>query len=695
MKKLLSVITLMMSIPLVAHTAGYLEFDDQGYPFKWDNTAAPEYRLDLGNLGPISKMDADSLVADSFSAWAAIGGLTFGNGGNAPQDVTVSNLSSNVDFNGNNCFVPDFLAVYDETGGIFQSLFGSDAGNILGIASPSVLSISQRKITCGYALMNGAAISDDGPASQNAMLYIMMHEFGHGQNLSHTQINGELNNDSNNDNDAYIPLMYPIIPSDSIATALMGGIGGIKLDDQFSFLTLYNPSVLNGQGRIRGNVRKKNGDGVLGANVVCYDKNNPLENAVSWVSDASLTGNGEYTCGRLPAGDYQVRIEPITVAINSWEQGVPPYIPTEFYNGENESFSAEIDSLNAKTDITVGTSTVTGINLFINDNGMITSEKKVSGTVPPGSPSDLEYFIYVPKSVKKATFTLESNPVSADVDLYGKCNQPFSMALATAGPLYNPNSPANQQAEFAGAGATGNETITLSTSSSPKIDNCEYHLILANYSGTSVDFDLTVKLEGNTPRLRANFDPQRKVQDDGSTLVSKVVFEAQDDQFSISSAKFTDSGLVSMSGITSARIYADSNNNGKVDAADELLSSTSDINVSSRTFTFNNMNLFIDEGAEKNLLITYQIPASASSSLPLALALVAFALMVVFGSSKVKYSVSVVMLALILARCSGSGDSDFNPGISASTDLTAQASGFGEKFDVQVGKPKSVKEFFE
>jgi hypothetical protein len=698
MKKIFAVVSSIL-LPLVVNAAGYLEFDDNGSPYKWENSANPEYRLDLGDLGPITKGDevtagtADFIVADSFSRWSAIGGLTFSSGGNASADVTESNLSSNVDFNGNNCFVPDFLAVYDDTGAIFTSLFGSDASNILGIASPSVLN-SQRKITCGYALLNGSSIPDASMSSIDAMTYIMMHEFGHGQNLAHSQINGELNGDGLAGNDAFIPLMYPIIPSDSISTALAGAIGGIKLDDQFSFLTLYNPTSLNSEGRIRGNIRTKTGEGVLGANVICFDKNNPEQNAVSWVSDSVLDGDGEYTCGHLPAGDYQVKIEPITVAINVWEQGDPPFIPTEFYNGADESFDASIDSLSAKTDITVGTSTVEDIGLFINDNGKITSEKKITGTISPSSPSDLEYFIYVPQSVSKATFALTSTPSSADVDIYGKCNDPFSLALSTVGPIYNPSSPNSQQAEFAGAGSTGNETVTLDSSSTPKIDNCEYHLILANYSSSTVNYELTVTLEGDMPRLKANFDPQRKVQDDGSTLVSKVVFEAQDDQFSISSIKFTDTGIESISNLATALIYEDSNNNGRVDSADTLLSSTSNIDATARTFTFNNMNLFIDEGAEAKLLITYNLPTTASS-MPLILALIGVMLMSLLGSSKARYSIGLVLMLLILGRCSGGGESDFNPGVAQSTDLTAEASGFGDKFSLQVGKPESVKSFFE
>lgn len=690
-----AIITILSAIlPVSALAAGYLEFTNTGLPYKWDSPVT--YTIDDGNLGGMTEVQADALVTQAFAAWAAIpdAALTFVNSGSdAVVDITSNNVNTYVNFNGTSCPIPDFVVVYDSNGQIFASLFGSAASGILGIASPSVLVNSTRKITCGYALINGDAVPNNLPTTQESVLYTLMHEFGHGQNLVHSQINEDLAEDSNAANDQYIPLMYPVIPT-FLTNALAGGAGGIKLDDQFSIHYLYNSSVLNSEGRITGKVKDRQNQGVLGVNVVCYDKNNPEENVVSWISDAGLEGNGEYVCGHLPAGDYQVKIEPVTKAINNWDQGTPPFIPAEFFNGENESSKSDIDDRTEKTDITVATSTVSGIDFFINDDGKITSTKTVTGTIQPNSAADLEYFIYVPKGANKATFKLESSPSAADVDVYGKCDTPFSLALDTVGPIYNPTSPDSQQADFAGAGSDGNENVELDSSSSPEIDNCEYHLLLVNYDDSSeVTYQLTATLEGDTPQLKAAFNPKNEVQDNGETLVSEVIFEAQDDQFSISSIKFTDIGILSLGSVTAVTLYEDDNNNGRVDEADTILDTTS-LDASNRTFTMSNLNVFIDEGRQTNLLITYTMPTTSSTPLWMGLALVGFALMFVFGRKN--KSMLVVLIALIpLVQCSGDSEKDYNPIVQETTDLQAEASGFGEQFNLQVGKPSSVKDFFK
>ncbi|MEZ4846055.1 MAG: hypothetical protein R2877_03615 [Bdellovibrionota bacterium] len=63
----------------------------------------------------------------------------------------------------------------------------------------------------------------------------------------------------------------------------------------------------------------------------------------------------------------------------------------------------------------------------------------------------------------------------------------------------------------------------------------------------------------------------------------------------------------------------------------------------------------------------------------------------IFGSKKAQFSTIMILLSVLTVHCSGDADSDFNPNIVDSTHLTAEASGFGDKFTIQVGKPKSVK----
>lgn len=693
-----AILVILLLVANISHAAGYLEFDDNGTPYKWDNSVT--YVVDTSDLGTIMKGNqitpgtADYLVRQAFDAWenvnptpAFVGGAD-ASGPNS-GDIKLSNFSSYVNLNGTSCPTPDFVVVYDDDGTIFANLFGSSSSSILGLSTPSVLNKVTHKVTCGYALLNGDAVGD-----LDTLEYTLMHEFGHGRNLEHTQINADLYLDGGNLNDQYIPLMFPVIPQNltGLGGALLGGMGGIKLDDQFSLLYLYNDSVLNNEGRIRGKVRGISGDGVLGANVVCYDKDHPDENVVSWVSDSVLDGQGEYECGHLPDGDYQVRIEPVTIAINQWTQGTPPFIPTEFFNGANESSDASIDALSEKTDVTISSSdTVDNINLFVNDNGRITSTQTITGTAAATDVADLEYFAYVPESVSKVTFELKTNS-SQDLDLYGKCDSPFSLATSTAGSFYDPSDP-TAQAIFGGAGASGNEEVTLDGSSSPKKDNCEYHLLVVNYGSAAANFQLTVTMEGNKPNLRANFDPKNERQSNGETLVSLVTMQAEDDQFTVESIKFTDTGIKSVSNVSNVALYEDTNNNGRVDAADDLLDTTTISGA--RTFTLNNLNLFIKEGQQKQILVTYQIPSSASS-LPLMILLIGvFAVAIFSKNKKIGFTTAILFACVMLNRCSGSDTHDYNPTIEQPTEIKAKASGFGDEYSVQVGKPQSVKEFFE
>lgn len=686
------ILLLLIFVPAVSYSAGYLEFNSQGTPYKW--VGPVEYIVDQGNLSSgINNATGNTIVDGVFDAWEAVGGLTFSDSGATSVDLDETNWTTQVNFQGDNCpsSVDDkFLVLFDEDGAIFDNEFGVNSG-ILGIASPGGFNDAQMKITCAYALINGDAIGSD----QDSAEYIMLHEFGHALNLEHSQINEDYQSDSLPTNDQHIPLMFPIIPN-SLTFALAGGMGGIKLDDQYSFKYLYSQTNLLSQGRIRGQILDHKGDGVLGANVVCYDVLNPDENVVSWISDSVLDGGGEYQCGNLPDGNYNVRIEPVKYAINQWDEGIPPFVPTEYFNGENESSIASIDSLAEKTNVTVN-GTTDDVNIILNDNGRITSKKKITATVDSLNVADLEYFIYVPSSADKVTFTLESSPSSSDLDIYGRCNSPFSLATSTAGPWYDPTSPSEQQAEFFGAGTTGNEEVVLDSSSTPEIDTCEYHLLIVNYSNSAADIELTATIEGPKPELRANFAADKDLQDNSETLVSRVIFQADGDQFTITSAKFTDTGIESISGVTKASLYSDDNNNGRVDAADTLLSSTSNINAADRSFTLANLNLFLDEDERDEYLLTYTMPTTSSSSnLVYVFGLFSLILIgLIRGDRKIRFTFSVLFLMFVLSRCSGSGDQDFNPVISEASDITAQASGFGEEFSLQVGKPSSVKDFFK
>jgi hypothetical protein len=130
-----------------------------------------------------------------------------------------------------------------------------------------------------------------------------------------------------------------------------------------------------------------------------------------------------------------------------------------------------------------------------------------------------------------------------------------------------------------------------------------------------------------------------------------------------------------------------------VDAEDVLMGQASSINASARTFSLSKLDLFVDEGQQKQFLITYNIPATSSSFMIFFL-VIGFFLMALFKSVRKPQYIMLGMLIFFLGRC-GSETQAFNPTIKDSSQIKATASGFGDTFSVQIGTPSSVKDFFQ
>ncbi|MEZ4819079.1 MAG: hypothetical protein R3A45_03960 [Bdellovibrionota bacterium] len=468
----------------------------------------------------------------------------------------------------------------------------------------------------------------------------------------------------------------------------------------FRFLYLYAQDEIANGGSIQGTITNRFGEGVLATNVICRDTS-AVENAVSWVSGAELQGNGAFTCGLLPNGDYEVEVSPIETAINIWEDN-PPFIATEYYSGTDESFDPDVDDRDGAADVSVSGSAINNINIVLNEDGRLQNNVTVVSSIVAGTPfdssvipsiHDLEYFFFVPSNARTVTFTLEANDTNDDIDLLVRCGSPFSLATGIVGPLYDQSDPANDQSDVVGVTTSGLETIELTSSSSPSIQECEYHLVLVNYTDEVVGFELTATIMGNQPKVILDFTAQNQLQDNGETLVASLTAIAKGDRFVIDDITFTDEGKVGAGNATAAKLYRDDNENGQIDDSDTLLGQTTQI--SNGEFTITGVNMYLLDDERQEFLVTYDLNNAAGPQWWMWLLILGIVLSGIFVAPK--SSLKILFIISMLASgisCSSGGSSDYNIKILQKSDVVATALGFGDAFSIENDAVQSVQDFF-
>ncbi len=406
-------LTFSLALPMVlvspARAGGPIGLCAPGVPMIWPaGGVAVPFSPDQGNLGPFDNASATALVQSAFDVWSNLpsSSISFVNTGPLPVDVDISNFGPYL-----SPVAPDGLSaiVYDDTGEIFDLLFGPGSG-VLGFAGPEWVNMSTCNIIEGLCFLNGPAFTDPVYAFD-----VMVHEFGHYSGLGHTVVNGQIllgDNTGPTPDDAtfgsapnpfttdYVETMYPFYFGPGIGTA------SPEMDDIAAISELYpDPGFSGATAAISGVIFAPNGSTRLtGVNVIARNVANPFLDAVSAISGdrSEFSGDpfdGVYKlAGLTPGASYAVYIDQIVAGGFS----TPPITlasPEEFHNGPSESNNLGTpDPPLAFIPVSAPAgSTAAGINIILNS--------LLPGTpLPLGDDEYVEVFLPFPFRILGQTF---------------------------------------------------------------------------------------------------------------------------------------------------------------------------------------------------------------------------------------------------------------------------------------------------
>ena len=387
---MLSSVALTFGIGSVAHAGGPLANCSDGVPFLWPAGGANiEVNLDLGNLGPFNNAQADAFIDTALQEWTDIDTATisYTQGADLPFDIDSTNFGPVL-----NQPAPNGVSeiVYDADGSIFTAIFGPGSG-VLGFAGPDFGNPTTCELLEGSAFLNGPEFAIGDP--NNLGIGIVFHEFGHFNNLAHTQTNGAIllgdttgpspNNSFGvpaldiffdagaNEPTNALDTMYPFVFSNSPDL----GTSTPALSDTTSLSALYpTPDYFDDTATISGAVLLPDGvTRVSGVNVIARNVDDPFEDAVSALSGEStdisdpnaspFVGTFVLT-GLTPGATYQLYIDEIVDGGFSTSPMQPLLGPEEFYSGGSES---DFDDPQLAASVTVAAGvTTSGIDIIIN-----------------------------------------------------------------------------------------------------------------------------------------------------------------------------------------------------------------------------------------------------------------------------------------------------------------------------------------
>jgi hypothetical protein len=383
-----SFVTAMSAFAAITFTAsasragGPLEVFDVGQPYVWPaGGVGITFNPDQGFLGPFTNVEAVDRVEAAFGAWEDVttSSISFLTGTALPVDVDETNFGTYLfaDF-------PDGFSavVFDANGAIFDGLFGPGSG-ILGFAGPEWLDQTTGDIIEGLAFINGGAILEN--PDPLALAGTLVHEFGHWNNLAHSQVNGALflgqvsgipdfdhaGPGPNNtfplvDLTGQVETMYPFLVEGS-------GSEVLKADDIAAISRLYpTPDFPVSSGTITGAILSAGSEPLDGVNVIARNVADPFGDAVSGLAGELTLDKGDdftglYTLPGLTAGaTYAVYADEIVTG-EFRPAAIALPAPEELYNGAAESNNPATDNPAAFTPLSpLAGEPLTDIDIVLN-----------------------------------------------------------------------------------------------------------------------------------------------------------------------------------------------------------------------------------------------------------------------------------------------------------------------------------------
>lgn len=292
--------------------------------------------------------------------------------------------------------------VFDEDGSVMREVMGAPFG-VLGIASPEWAEDGTGIITEGWVVLGGAGTyASDTDLTQ--MAGVVTHEVGHALNLAHTQTNGhavmlyEPTGPSACAPDAFgegnyrlpypqsmapdasnISVMYPFINVNPSAWPNPTGeyVASVSTAEDFAAISsLYPADGFAAQtGTITGSIYYAfSNEGVMGANVVARNLDDPFEDAITAMSGdwndgvpGAAQAPGQFILqGLTPGAQYAIHVENIVAGGFPTPRMILPG-PAEYYNGAGESDDASADDACQVAPVVVGAGeTVNNVDILMN-----------------------------------------------------------------------------------------------------------------------------------------------------------------------------------------------------------------------------------------------------------------------------------------------------------------------------------------